>query len=593
MQKQFKRIRLILAVAVMAGLTVGGTWTANQFFYKPSLGASGTQEKTTYDTGLDRVDARLGKEIWIGDPAYGSTLASAVTAIGGNQVILRVPAGTATISTDLTVPANITLQLQRGAVLSVADGKTLTINGEIRAGAYQIFAWTGAGAIRLSNALKEVLVDWFIPAGATDHTAYIKKAVDSGNHLVGSGVYARPPVVLTRESYVIANLNFDMGATGLPNYCGLTLSGKPGGGNNGSVKLTVNGANDNGILITGNFTAGGAFANYITLENLQIIKASYPGDARSDYGLKLRRSQWIRLRNVKIKNFGESALFIQDCFFGSFEGFEAETCYRAINLTASTMDPYWACTTMHFVNPSLMGCKILVYNSGGRAHATFSGLTADDFGGFTSTAYVDVSHQTVQLYFDRCWLEGLNAASYGVNFRDGAMYPRYNHITFTDCQLHLKNPSYLVGASGSGTGVISLKMSSISYTDSGDSVLYKDRTVIPNRTDSHACTEVAGLGKADLEGPAIFMSTPTASGTMVTEGPNGVAVGTKGVSSFGGVVNHRYYDDGIVGLSQEYKNDGFISTIGGLITPSLFLRQYYLYGLRLAVASAIPANQTC
>jgi hypothetical protein len=95
-------------------LTLAGTWTANDFLYKPSLGARGEAEKHTYDSGLDRVDARLGKEIWVGDPNYGSTLQAAVGVIDSDSVILRVPAGAHEISADLTIPANITLKVERG-----------------------------------------------------------------------------------------------------------------------------------------------------------------------------------------------------------------------------------------------------------------------------------------------------------------------------------------------------------------------------------------------------------------------------------------------------------------------------------------------
>ena len=59
-----------------------GTLTTNKFFYKPSPGAHGETEKNTFDAGLDRIDPRLGKEIWVGDPNYGATLQDAVTAIG-------------------------------------------------------------------------------------------------------------------------------------------------------------------------------------------------------------------------------------------------------------------------------------------------------------------------------------------------------------------------------------------------------------------------------------------------------------------------------------------------------------------------------
>ena len=87
------------------------------------------------------------EEIWIGDPNYGTTLQAAVAAIGSSQVILRAPAGNHNFAADFSIPANITLKPERGALLIVADGKTLTLNGGVEAGLYQIFSCTGSGKV--------------------------------------------------------------------------------------------------------------------------------------------------------------------------------------------------------------------------------------------------------------------------------------------------------------------------------------------------------------------------------------------------------------------------------------------------------------
>jgi hypothetical protein len=140
---------------------VAGTWTPNNFLYMPSLGAKGEAEKNSFDTGLERVDKRLGNEIWVGDPKYGSTLPAAVSAIGGNQVALGVPAGTYNITADLTIPANITLKPERGALLAVATTKTLTVNGGLEAGLHQIFSCTGTGKVVFgSGSIKEYYPQW-------------------------------------------------------------------------------------------------------------------------------------------------------------------------------------------------------------------------------------------------------------------------------------------------------------------------------------------------------------------------------------------------------------------------------------------------
>ena len=89
--------RSILALGWLIFLSVSGwagTQTSNGFLYKPDVGARGTAEKNLYDLGLDRVDARLGKEIWLGDPGVMPATTPChmpSPAIGSNNVTLQGP----------------------------------------------------------------------------------------------------------------------------------------------------------------------------------------------------------------------------------------------------------------------------------------------------------------------------------------------------------------------------------------------------------------------------------------------------------------------------------------------------------------------
>jgi hypothetical protein len=176
----------LLGVLIMVTQVMGGIWTSNNFLYKPSEGARGTQEKAKFDSGLNQVDSRLGKERWLGDPGGTpgyDTLAHAITTIATDQVTLRIPAGTVAITTDTTIPANITLKLERGAVLAVATTKTLTINGGLEAGLYPIFSCTGTGKVTLTASTKnqQVYPQWWGAAGdgSTDDTLAVAAAVAS------------------------------------------------------------------------------------------------------------------------------------------------------------------------------------------------------------------------------------------------------------------------------------------------------------------------------------------------------------------------------------------------------------------------------
>jgi hypothetical protein len=123
------------------------------------------------------VDARLGKEIWVGDPGRETTVQGAVNGVGGNQTLLRIPAGTWSINGNFTIPANVTLKPERGAILSIATGVTLTINGGLDVGLHQIFSWSGTGKVVFGpGAVKSVHPEWWgaIADNSADCTTAIR-----------------------------------------------------------------------------------------------------------------------------------------------------------------------------------------------------------------------------------------------------------------------------------------------------------------------------------------------------------------------------------------------------------------------------------
>jgi len=180
-----KRSMLALGLVLLISISGwAGSPTPKGFLYKPDLGARGTADKNLYDAGLDRVDARLGKEIWLGDPGGSpgyDTLAHALTTIGSNQTILRLPAGTITIADDTAIPVNVTLKPERGTTFSIAANKTLTISGRLDAGRHQIFS--GPGKVRFDKgAVQEVHPEWWgfsSTAADTVNTAAVQAAINS------------------------------------------------------------------------------------------------------------------------------------------------------------------------------------------------------------------------------------------------------------------------------------------------------------------------------------------------------------------------------------------------------------------------------
>ncbi len=169
---------LVLAAIGWAGVGEAGGKTSNQFFYKPSVGARGSNEKSLFDAGLDAADAHLGSYKTLGDPGY-ATLAEALTTIGAQAVSLHLPAGTVNLTSNTTIPANVHLVVQQGALLAIANGITLTINGPLSAGRYAIFSCSGSGTLAGDPKIDHVYPEWFGAQGdgSTNDFAAVDKCL--------------------------------------------------------------------------------------------------------------------------------------------------------------------------------------------------------------------------------------------------------------------------------------------------------------------------------------------------------------------------------------------------------------------------------
>lgn len=132
---------------------------------------------------------------------YGTDQAALATADGlavaaGKQLLIG---RTYSITSDLTLASSV--KIMPGAILSIATTKTLTINGSLDAGLYQIFSCTGTGKVVFGNAsVREIRATWFgeVADNSTDETKSIQDAIDSGTtNLI--------PVVLMAGTHQITN----------------------------------------------------------------------------------------------------------------------------------------------------------------------------------------------------------------------------------------------------------------------------------------------------------------------------------------------------------------------------------------------------
>ncbi|MBU4233390.1 MAG: hypothetical protein KKD99_05600 [Proteobacteria bacterium] len=207
---------LFLVMPVMAG-----TWTSNNFLYQPAIGARGDDERAKFESGLNRVDSRLANEKWLNDSPYNGDLGTAITAIGSAKTVLSLPAGNWPIAANLTIPANLTLKFAHGAVLAIATGKILTINGTLEAGPYQIFSCTGTGKVVFAaGAVDQIHPEWWTTnttPGTTNMTAAILAAYTACQNT------PKGKLRLLATTYAIADLIFPTNAPNWPS--GILIEG--------------------------------------------------------------------------------------------------------------------------------------------------------------------------------------------------------------------------------------------------------------------------------------------------------------------------------------------------------------------------------
>ena len=88
------------------------------------------------------------------DASSPLSLAWWINRANGSAIKLRLPAGVYNVLNDLTIPANVYLEIDKGAVFNVASGKTLTLDCEIGADAQPVFS--GGGSVVENYARREV-----------------------------------------------------------------------------------------------------------------------------------------------------------------------------------------------------------------------------------------------------------------------------------------------------------------------------------------------------------------------------------------------------------------------------------------------------
>ena len=146
---------------------------------------------------------------WVDVMDYDGSFSDAIVAIGSDNKTLLIP-NELSIASDVTVPSNISVLFLKGGSLNISSGVTVTINGSISSGLYQIFS--KVGNIRITHNNTVVYAVWWrhsttncykendniigktmdaIPNGGTVKLlagTYIHKLIEVGNDVILQGI---------------------------------------------------------------------------------------------------------------------------------------------------------------------------------------------------------------------------------------------------------------------------------------------------------------------------------------------------------------------------------------------------------------------
>ncbi len=139
--------------------------------------------------------------------AWFSTFEIAVTKIGAANVELEVSTAS-TIVDDCTINANTTLLIpSKGRILTVANTKTLTINGPFSAGLYQVFSGDGSVAFG-ESACSGVKPEWWGATGdgvTDDYNAIYKALATEKPVYFGLKTYIVNTAISSTNQYISGN----------------------------------------------------------------------------------------------------------------------------------------------------------------------------------------------------------------------------------------------------------------------------------------------------------------------------------------------------------------------------------------------------
>ena len=250
---------------------------------------------------LETSSAGSDSDPWVDVRDYAS-LSDAIDAIGADKKTLLIP-DQQNLSSNKTVPSNITLKFLRGGYLTPRSGVSITINGPFEAGLHQIFD-SDEIVIFGSGSVKQIYPQWWgaVGDGVVDCTSAIQAAIDAASD--GTVVF------LTDGTYNLTSL--------IVLASNLTVKG------NGKDKTILKDARP-----TSGHLVRGESISYVILEDLYVkgCGTEFVNDGQNKTGVLFKYSDHCTVRRCRISNFERAVIFYHSSTFGRISECEMHDCF--------------------------------------------------------------------------------------------------------------------------------------------------------------------------------------------------------------------------------------------------------------------------
>ena len=201
-------------------------------------------------------------------------LSTVISAIGSlsSELLINVPVS---VTSNTTIPATLETIVQKGALISIATGVTLTINGPFNAGVYQVFSITGTGKVVFNNAVNSTgYPEWW--------GAQVNNSSFDCSTAINACIVALPQTQLQAGNYYVGT-RIVMQVQGRSLLgTGYGYAGNPGSSSVAASRIVINNGLTNGILIgydTNPGTGSNDYEAYLfgcTIKNIALTRSVAP-----------------------------------------------------------------------------------------------------------------------------------------------------------------------------------------------------------------------------------------------------------------------------------------------------------------------------